>query len=158
MEPIRDFAVPVGVDRVEAVFVNGVRQVEGRDYHVAGRRVSFARPLDRVRRLSLVQKLLIAFCANVDEEGDEVDAIVVAGTERRSVSLPAADGDAPQLLVVCHGFGFRIGECCAGAFNLGDDVFGAGGPGERCRVGVPVRGPDGDCVGEVLHAHEAAAA
>ena len=97
MEPIRDFVVPVGVDRVEAVFVNGVRQVEGRDYHVAGRHVSFARPLDRVR-LSLVQKLLIAFCANVDEEGDEVDAIVVAGTERRSVPLPAADGDAPQLL------------------------------------------------------------
>ena len=100
MDHICDFLVPAGVDRVEAVFVNGVRQVEGRDYHVAGRRMSFARPLDPAGRLSLVQKLLIAFCANVDEEGDEVDAIVVTGTERRSVPLPAVDGDraAPQLL------------------------------------------------------------
>lgn len=94
MDRIHDFLVPAGVDRVEAVFVNGVRQVEGRDYHVCEGRVSFARPLDRVRRLSLVQKLLIAFCANVNEEGDDVDAIVVTGTQRRSVPLPAADAPA----------------------------------------------------------------
>jgi len=79
-----------GVHRVEAVFVNGIRQVEGRDYLIDGERVSLAPSVNRVRRLSLVQKLLIAFCANVEREGDEVDAIVVTRAGRRSVPLQPA--------------------------------------------------------------------
>ena len=90
MGSIRDFRVPLGAERVEAVFVNGVRQVEGRDYRIEGGRVSFTRPVDQVRGLSLVQKLLIAFCANVDQAGDEVDAIVSTRSGRRSVPLPPA--------------------------------------------------------------------
>ncbi len=90
MTSAREFVVPVGVDRVETVFVNGIRLVEGRDYRIDGDRVSLARPVDRVRRLSIVQRLLIAFCANVEREGDEVDAIVVTHARRRSVPLQAA--------------------------------------------------------------------
>lgn len=91
MACVREFTVPVDIDRVEAVFVNGVRQVEGRDYRIDRERVSLTRSVDRVQRLSLVQKLLIAFCANVEQDGDEVDAIVVTSTGRRSVPLtPAA--------------------------------------------------------------------
>ena len=75
---------------MEAVFVNGIRQVEGRDYRIDGGRLSFTRPVKRVRSLRFVQKLLIALCANVEKEGDEVDAIVVTRAGRRSVPLPPA--------------------------------------------------------------------
>lgn len=103
MAAFRRFEVPAGVDRVEAIYVNGVRQVEGVDYRVDEQRIVLARPLDPAPPLGVVQKLLIAFCASVAPEGDEVDAIVVSGPDRRSVTLrpaaaiPSGEGRQPEV-------------------------------------------------------------
>jgi hypothetical protein len=91
----RRFEVPAGADRVEAIHVDGVRRVEGVDYRVDERRIVLARPLDPAPPLGVVQKLLIAFCASVVLEGDEVDAIVVSGSDRRSVALGPAGATSP---------------------------------------------------------------
>ena len=95
MAAFRSFEVPGGVDRVEAINVNGVRQVEDVDDRVDERRIVLLRPVDPAPPLGVVQKLLIAFCASVAPEGDEVDAIVVNGSDRRSVALRPAGATPP---------------------------------------------------------------
>lgn len=85
-----DFLLPTGVDRVEGVFVNGVRQVEGRDYLVDGDRVRFAGSLRRRSGIGLSGWILTALCASVDAGGDGVDAVVVTTAGRTSVSLQPA--------------------------------------------------------------------
>ena len=95
MAAYRSFGVPGGVDRVEAIYLNGVRQVEGEDYRVVDGRIVLARPVDPATPPGVVQKLLIAFCASVAPEGDDVDAIVVTGSERRSVRLRPRGASSP---------------------------------------------------------------
>jgi hypothetical protein len=88
MAAFRSFEVPAGVDRVEAICVNGVRQVEGVDDRVDERRIVLTRPVDP-------EKLLIACCASVAPERDEVDAIVVNGSDRQSVAPSPAGATWP---------------------------------------------------------------
>jgi hypothetical protein len=85
-----DFQLPGGTTRVEGVFVNGVRQVEGRDYLVDGRRLRFLGSLRRRSEIGLTGWILTALCASVEAGGDSVDAIVVTPNGRSSVSLQPA--------------------------------------------------------------------
>jgi hypothetical protein len=87
---VREFLLPAGVSRVEGVFVNGVPQAAGRDYRVEGARVRFTRALAPRRPPGAWGRLLIALCASVDATGDSVDAIVVDGGGRRSLTLAPA--------------------------------------------------------------------
>ena len=89
-ERVRDFVIPPGTDRLEGVYVNGVRQVEGRDFLIDGDRLRFVGSLRRRRPLSLGHHLLVALCASVDEGGDDVAAIAVRRGGRASVSLQPA--------------------------------------------------------------------
>ena len=95
MAAFRGFEVPGAVDRVEAINVNTVRQVEDVDDRVDERRIVLLRPVDPAPPLGVVQKLVIVFCASVAPEGDEVDAIVVNGSDRRSVALRPAGATPP---------------------------------------------------------------
>ncbi len=87
---VREFVLPAEALGVEAVFVNGVRQVDGRDYVVDGGRLRFAAPLRRRSEVGLAGWILTALCASVDADGDNVDAIVVTASGRRAASLQPA--------------------------------------------------------------------
>jgi hypothetical protein len=49
VKPVWRVPLPPGVKRPLRVFVNGVPQVEGRDYERVGRELHFHRPLERER-------------------------------------------------------------------------------------------------------------
>lgn len=88
---VRDFTVPSNSLRIDGVFVNGVRQAEGRDYRVEGSVIRFERGLVRHIRFGALDWILTALCAGVEAEGDSVDAIIATPAGRTSVTLEPAD-------------------------------------------------------------------
>lgn len=76
-------ALPAGVERPAEVYVNGVRQVEGRDFRVAGGAIVFARELRQEGRLGFWRWTSILFgVAGTYRQNDVVDVIYERGGRR----------------------------------------------------------------------------
>lgn len=76
-------ALPDGVASPVEVYVNGVRQERGRDFHVRGRELVFTRPLAHEGRLGFVRWLSIFLgFAGTYRKHDSVDVVYEAGGRR----------------------------------------------------------------------------
>jgi hypothetical protein len=75
--------LPGGVVEPFAVYVNGVRQQEGVDFHVRGRALVFARPLVKEERLGFWRWFLGAWGIGTYRRNDQVDVTWEAGGSPR---------------------------------------------------------------------------
>jgi hypothetical protein len=95
-------ALPPHVGDAEIdVYVNGVRQEEGRDYRREGGRLLFARPLAREGRLGFWRwASMFLGIAGTYRQNDAIDVIYEAGGRRQVVSgLPLREAEgAPERL------------------------------------------------------------
>jgi hypothetical protein len=90
-------ALPDAVGSPLEVYVNGVRQERGRDFHVRGRELVFTRPLEHEGRLGFVRWLSIFLgFAGTYRKHDSVDVVYETGGKRLVASglppLSAAAG------------------------------------------------------------------
>jgi len=75
--------VPQHVTGDFEVFLNGVPQVEGRDYHRDGRTLVFERPLAKEGRLGTVRWLsMLLGVAGTYRQNDSVDVVYESGGKR----------------------------------------------------------------------------
>jgi hypothetical protein len=80
--------VPSHVSGQFEVFLNGVRQIEGRDYRREGRALVFERPLAKEGRLGTIRWLsMLLGVAGTYRQNDSVDVVYQSGGKR----LVAAD-------------------------------------------------------------------
>jgi hypothetical protein len=76
-------ALPAAVAAPIEVYVNGVRQERGHDFHVQGRELVFTRPLEQEGRLGLIRWLSIFLgFAGTYRKHDTVDVVYEAGGKR----------------------------------------------------------------------------
>jgi hypothetical protein len=83
------WTVPLPPDAHEPfdVYVNGVLQVPGRDYEVAGGSLHFSKPLAKEGRLGALRWLSIAFgIAGTYRKNDSVDVVYEVGGRRKVAS------------------------------------------------------------------------
>ena len=79
--------LPPEVTEPFEVFVNGVPQVAGRDYDVAGRVLRFSKPLAREGRLGALRwTSMFLGIAGTYRKNDSVDVVYEAGGRRRVAS------------------------------------------------------------------------
>jgi hypothetical protein len=75
--------VPSHVSGQFEVFLNGVRQIEGRDYRREGRALVFERPLAKEGRLGTVRWLsMLLGVAGTYRQNDSVDVVYQSGGKR----------------------------------------------------------------------------
>src|ERR671935_2957573 len=88
--------LPPGVGRDFEVFLNGVRQVEGRDFRREGGSLVFDRPLAREGRLGFWRWLsLFLGVAGTYRQDDKVDVVYDVGGRRTvATGLPLVREDA----------------------------------------------------------------
>src|SRR4051812_40452636 len=86
--------IPTHVSGDFEVFLNGVPQVEGRDYHRDGRTLVFERPLAKEGRLGTVRWLsMLAGVAGTYRQNDSVDVVYESGGKRLvATDLPIKRG------------------------------------------------------------------
>lgn len=96
---VGEFLLQEETQRIDAVFVNGVPQAEGRDYPIDGSCIRFGSPRRRRSSVEIAGWILTALCAGVDAEGDSLNTIITTPPGRRSVTLqpvePVTPGSAP---------------------------------------------------------------
>ena len=81
--------LPPGVGREFEVFLNGVRQAEGRDFRREGGSLVFDRPLAREGRLGFWRWLsLFLGVAGTYRQNDTIDLVYDAGGRRQVMALP----------------------------------------------------------------------
>ncbi len=87
--------LPAGIERPFEVYVNGVAQVEGRDYRVAGRDLIFLRKLRQEGKLGFWRwASLLVGAAGTYRQNDLVDVVYEAAGRRTVASgLPLVAGD-----------------------------------------------------------------
>jgi hypothetical protein len=79
--------LPAGIGRPFEVYVNGVAQVEGRDYRVEGRSLLFARELRQEGKLGFWRWASLLFgAAGTYRQNDLVDVVYEAGGRRTVAS------------------------------------------------------------------------
>jgi hypothetical protein len=86
--------IPVHVSGDFEVFLNGVPQVEGRDYRRDGRTLVFERPLAKEGRLGTIRWLsMLAGVAGTYRQNDSVDVVYESGGKRLvATDLPIKRG------------------------------------------------------------------
>jgi hypothetical protein len=86
--------VPSYVTGEFEVFLNGVRQVEGRDYRRDGKALVFERPLANEGRLGTIRWLsMLAGVAGTYRQNDSVDVVYESGGKRLvATDLPIKRG------------------------------------------------------------------
>jgi hypothetical protein len=86
--------VPSHVSGQFEVFLNGVRQIEGRDYRREGRALVFERPLAKEGRLGTVRWLsMLLGVAGTYRQNDSVDVVYQSGGKRLvATDLPIRRG------------------------------------------------------------------
>lgn len=87
--------LPTGVERPFEVYVNGIAQVEGRDYTVRGRRLLFGRELRNEGRLGFWRwASLLGGVAGTYRQNDTIDIAYSVGGRRAVASglLPVPEG------------------------------------------------------------------
>ena len=86
--------VPSHVTGEFAVFLNGVAQVEGRDYRRDGKTLFFERPLAKEGRLGTIRWLsMLAGVAGTYRQNDSVDVVYESGGKRLvATDLPIKRG------------------------------------------------------------------
>jgi hypothetical protein len=90
--------LPPGADAGFEVFLNGVRQQEGRDFHREGRMLVFDRPLEKEGRLGFWRWLsMLLGVAGTYRRNDSVDVVYeLAGRREVATGLPLRpEGDRP---------------------------------------------------------------
>ena len=97
MDEASRVALPDAVSPPFEVFINGIRQEEGRDYRLEGRELVFTRTLEQEGRLGFVRWLSIFLgFAGTYRKHDTVDVVYEAGGRRLVASglppLSAAAG------------------------------------------------------------------
>ncbi len=79
--------LPTGVERPFEVYVNGIAQVEGRDYTVRGRQLVFGRELRNEGRLGFWRwASMLVGAAGTYRQNDTVDIAYTAGGRRAVAS------------------------------------------------------------------------
>jgi len=73
---VSEIPLPGDADAVLGVFVDGVAQVEGRDYDVEAGRVRLRQPLRLAGDLTRLGALMTALCAGVYPQGHDVAVLV----------------------------------------------------------------------------------
>jgi hypothetical protein len=86
--------IPSHVGGQFEVFLNGVAQVEGRDYRRDGRTLVFERPLAKEGRLGTIRWLsMLAGVAGTYRQNDSVDVVYESGGKRLvATDLPIKRG------------------------------------------------------------------
>lgn len=86
--------IPTHVTGDFEVFLNGVAQVEGRDYRRDGRTLVFERPLAKEGRLGTIRWLsMLAGVAGTYRQNDSVDVVYESGGKRLvATNLPIKRG------------------------------------------------------------------
>jgi hypothetical protein len=86
--------IPTHVSGDFEVFLNGVPQVEGRDYRRDGRTLVFERPLAKEGRLGTIRWLsMLAGVAGTYRQNDSVDVVYESGGKRLvATDLPIKRG------------------------------------------------------------------
>ncbi|MFL5936935.1 MAG: hypothetical protein ACJ744_11870 [Gaiellaceae bacterium] len=86
--------IPTHVTGDFEVFLNGVAQVEGRDYRRDGRTLVFERPLAKEGRLGTIRWLsMLAGVAGTYRQNDSVDVVYESGGKRLvATDLPIKRG------------------------------------------------------------------
>ena len=86
--------VPSHVSGQFEVFLNGVRQIEGRDYRREGRALVFERPLAKEGRLGTIRWLsMLLGVAGTYRQNDSVDVVYQSGGKRLvATDLPIRRG------------------------------------------------------------------
>jgi hypothetical protein len=93
-EPSSRVPLPDHVPAPLEVYVNGVRQEQGRDYRVEGRAIVFTRALAREGRLGFWRWLSIFLgLAGTYREHEDVDVVYEAAGRRLVASLPVETSD-----------------------------------------------------------------
>jgi len=97
MDEASRVALPDAVSPPFEVFINGIRQEEGRDYRLEGRELVFTRTLEQEGRLGFIRWLSIFLgFAGTYRKHDTVDVVYEAGGRRLVASglppLSAAAG------------------------------------------------------------------
>lgn len=89
-------ALPDAVSSPFEVFINGIKQEDGRDYRLVGRELVFTRPLEQEGRLGFVRWLSIFLgLAGTYRKHDTVDVVYEAGGRRLVASgLPPLSATA----------------------------------------------------------------
>jgi hypothetical protein len=83
MDEASRVALPAPVSSPIEVYVNGVLQKPGRDYHLVGRELVFTRPLAQEGRLGAIRWLSIFLgLAGTYRKHDTVDVVYEAGGKR----------------------------------------------------------------------------
>ena len=84
MSPEWRVPLPKGAEPPYRVFVNGVPQVEGRDYRLSGRALVFSRPLAKEGRLGFWRWLsMFLSIAGTYRQNDSVDVQYQVGRQER---------------------------------------------------------------------------
>jgi hypothetical protein len=87
-------AVPPGVERPFEVYVNGVAQREGADFHVRGRELVFTRELRQEGRLGFWRWASIVFgAAGTYRQNDVVDVVYEHAGRRTVASALPVESD-----------------------------------------------------------------
>ena len=88
--------LPDAVSSPFEVFINGIKQEDGRDYRLVGRELVFTRPLEQEGRLGFVRWLSIFLgLAGTYRKHDTVDVVYEAGGRRLVASgLPPLSATA----------------------------------------------------------------
>ena len=89
-------ALPDAVSSPFEVFINGIKQEDGRDYRLVGRELVFTRPLEQEGRLGFIRWLSIFLgFAGTYRKHDTVDVVYEAGGRRLVASgLPPLSATA----------------------------------------------------------------
>jgi hypothetical protein len=96
MDDASRVALPDAVRTPLEVFVNGVPQERGRDYHVQGRELVFNRPLEQEGRLGAIRWLSIFLgLAGTYRKHDTVDVVYeIGGRKLVATGLPPLSATA----------------------------------------------------------------
>lgn len=87
--------LPAGIERPFEVYVNGVAQVEGRDYRIQGRCLLFARELRQEGKLGFWRWASLLFgAAGTYRQNDLVDVVYEASGRRTVASGLRLDSDS----------------------------------------------------------------
>jgi hypothetical protein len=90
--------LPEGVYEPFEVYVNGVLQIRGTDYDVAGRTLRFSKPLAQEGKLGAVRwASMLLGVAGTYRKNDSVDVIYAVGGRRVvATGLPITPPDQPR--------------------------------------------------------------